>query len=99
MSIDHAALNTACFAEFGEDATYTPAGGSAKAVTVIVERGVEYVPGGSDSSMIERRTVLHLIKTEVSAPKRGDVCVVGATTYTVDAVVEDDGHVVRAVVR
>lgn len=99
MSIDHAALNASCFTAFGEAATYTPSGGSPVAITVIVDRNVDLAPGGFDSTVIERRTVLNILKTEVAAPERGDVCVVGATSYTVDSVFDDDGYVVKVAVR
>lgn len=99
MSIDHAALNAACFAEFGEAATYTPSGGGALAMRVIVDRTFDFAPGGLESSVIERRTVLNIKKSDVATPGRGDICVIGATTYTVDQVIDDDGAIVKAVVR
>lgn len=99
MSIDHAALNAACFTAFGEAGTYTPSGSAAQSITVIREHNVDFAPGGAESLVVERRTVLHIRKTEIASPGRGDTCVVDGTTYTVDAVLSDDGHIVQAVAR
>lgn len=96
--IDVAAINDPCFTAFGESATYTPAGGAAQSVTVIRDRGVDLAPGVYGSNVSELRTVLHIRKTDVAAPARGDACVVDGTTYTLEAPIEDDGYIAKWVV-
>lgn len=44
-----------------------------------------------DSELTDRRTVIGIRQSDIAAPARGDTILVGATTYTVDTVIADDG--------
>lgn len=85
MSIDHAALNVACFAEFGEAATYTPAGGAAQSVTVVVSAPDKVIGLGSVGAIVPAVTV-DLRVSEVAAPANGDSINVRSTSYRVATV-------------
>jgi len=68
MAVDAALvfLNTA---DFGESATYTPAGSTAFPVTVGFKRG----PSLLDGNLIETEAVCLLLKSEVASPTSGDI--------------------------
>ena len=70
------------FAVFGEAATYTPPGGSAAAVTVILDRSSEVVQQDRTAVTIEQPRAL-VRASEVAAPDHGDTLAVGATTWRV----------------
>jgi len=75
---------------FSLAATYTPTVGIASSVRVIVDDDVEILSMG-DSELTDRRTVIGIRQSDIAAPARGDTILVGATTYTVDTVIADDG--------
>lgn len=77
---------------------YTPAGGVAVSVSVIVDRNVELIAPG-ESGVVEWRTVLTLLKSEITKPRRSDAVVVGSENFSVDRVLDDDGYLIRVVVR
>lgn len=99
MTFDAAALSRTCFAALGEAGTYTPAGGVAVPVTVTVERNAELGGISPQFGAVERLTVIALLKAEVSVPVRGAVIAVASGSFTVDRVLDDDGYVVRVVVK
>lgn len=88
MSIDHAALNDTCFDTFGEAATYTPAGGSAAAVTVIVAAPDQVIGLGSIGAIVPD-VVVDLRVSEVAAPAKGDAITVRSIGYLVATVQRD----------
>lgn len=101
MAIDTAADVATLFAtaEHAVAATYTPTGGPAISTEVIIDRDLEiYRPDGYVLAS-ERQTVILLQVPDVATSKRGDTVLAGATTYTVDEVIEDDGAVRAVVVR
>lgn len=71
-------------------ATYTPTVGSPSSVRVIVDDDVEILSMG-DSEITDRRIVIGIRQSDISAPVPGDTILVGATTYTVNNVIADDG--------
>ena len=85
--------------DFADEATYTPASGAAKIDTrVIVTRDVDIV-SPDNAMLVERRTVVSLMRDDIASPKRGDTITVGETVYTVDAVTSDNGYIVQVAVR
>ena len=70
------------FAVFGEAATYTPPGGSAAAVTVILDRSSEVVQQDRTAVTIEQPRAL-VRASDVPAPGHGDTLAVGTTTWRV----------------
>lgn len=94
-----ATVAPAIFAALGEPATYTPAGGAAKSCTVILTEGVQLQPVGVESQVWQRGTTIDALLAEIgSTPARGDVFTVAGTTYTVQAILDDDGMTIKAVV-
>lgn len=83
----------------GEDATFTPAGGTAVPCRVIVNRSVLLQPAGMEAQVIERGTTIEAILSVIGAePNRGDVFTVGTETFTVGSIERNDGVTVEAVV-
>lgn len=81
------------FAALGTPATYTPPGGSAVDVTVIIDHDVEVI--GEYAQMSDRRTVISIQLSEVQAPKRVAELVVGGTRYSLDQRISHDGVITR----
>jgi hypothetical protein len=79
------------------DATYTPVDFFPVSVKAILEHDVDLMSIG-DASVTDRQIVIGIRKSEVSAPGRGDTVQIGASTYTVDSIVGDDGIVTQLVV-
>jgi hypothetical protein len=75
------------FEVFGEAATYAPPGGGAsQAVTVIIDRFRDRVPGDGEM-LVRQRRVAYVRKTEFStSPVAKGTLVVGAETHTIRAV-------------
>ena len=84
--------------DFAQSSTYTPTVGSPSTASVIVDENVEIV-GIGDSDVSDRRTVLTVQNTEVASPNSGDTFLIGAVTYTVDRIIEDDGAITQLVVK
>lgn len=77
-------------AALGRAATYTPpGGGSPVSCTVMVTAGGENAPGNLPV-IASGRTVIAFLAAEVPNPKRDGTILVGATTYIVDAPLEQD---------
>ena len=72
------------FAEFGEDASYTPAGGGPQSIRVVeVHLSDRY--GGENTLLVAQLGRRYSIrKAEIAAPAIGDTLVVGADTLRVD---------------
>lgn len=89
----------AIFNALGDLSTYTPAGGAAVACTVIVTFNVMLQPTGVESQVWQGGTTIEALCSEITnEPNRGDVFVVRSVSYTVQAVLENDGVSVRVVV-
>lgn len=99
MTVESAADVAAMFDadEFAVTAIYTPSGCSPISITLIVDKSVDLVTLG-ESDVSDRRTVLTVQNVDVSAPARGDTWTVGATVYTFERVLDDDGIVSQIVV-
>lgn len=92
--INNDALNTPCFAAFGEPATYTPAGAAAQSVTVIVSAPDKVIGLGSIGAIVPN-VVVDLRVSEVAAPARGDVITVRSVSYTVSTVELDSSGTIN----
>lgn len=83
----------------GDDATFTPAGGVPVSCHVFVTKSVMLQPAGVETQVWQRGTTIEALVSELGGePDRGDVFTVGSATYTVQAILENDGLVVKAVV-
>lgn len=71
------------------DAVYTPVSASPRQVRVIIEHDVDVI-AMAQSDLADRVTVINIRKSDVENPIAGDTVIVGASTYTVDVVIEDD---------
>jgi len=93
---------TALLAVLGEAGIYTPlAPGPALALRVIVERDVMTPIPGMEGMTIERRSVITVGAADLDGlvPALGDTVTVGAETWKVLAIEQDDGYLVRLKVR
>jgi len=91
---------TDLFNTVGEDATYTPVTGDACACKVWVMKDVEMQPFDFNAQAVERQTILECLVSEVSeTPQRGATFLAGTTTYTVQSVKENDGRILKLVVK
>jgi hypothetical protein len=79
------------------DATYTPVVGSPVSVKAILEHDVDLMSVGG-SNVTDRQIVIGIRKSEVALPGRNDTVQIGASTYTVDSIVDDDDIVIQVVV-
>ena len=87
-------------ATIGEDATYTPAGGETASPKVNVETEVEGQPNGMNgTAWVQIQTIEGLLSEFGQEPNVGDTITVGATTYTVKRVIENDGIFVKVAVK
>jgi len=83
----------------GESAVYTPSGGAAVACTVDIVHNVMLQPSGIETQVWQRGTTIEALLDEIGVePGRGDTFVVREQTYTVQAVMENDGVTVKVVV-
>lgn len=84
----------------GSAATYTPSGGDAVSLYALVEKGVQPQPGAYDAQAWQQGITISARLDDLGQePNRDDTIKVGATTYTVLAVLENDGQFVRVSVR
>ena len=68
-------------------------------VWVQVIRDLEYERPDRDVPVAELMDVANLLVEEVPAPRRGDTFVEGATTWTVDGILENNGYLVKVAVK
>lgn len=86
------------FDVLGDPCVYTDRHGNSFPARVIIEKNVELFTT-YDTTVPVRRNVASFLKSEVPEPKRGHVFVVGADTYTVDQIENDDGHTFRVLLQ
>lgn len=70
----------AVFAQFGKTAVYTPSGGAAIDVTVLLRHPDEIVAPAGISQRGEA-AMIHMLVSEVASPKRGDSIVIDGQGY------------------
>jgi hypothetical protein len=84
----------------GHPATYTPAGGQAVTLRVNLEVEVEPQPDGyGGGAWTQITTIEGLISGFGREPDIGDTVAIGAVTYTVKRVLENDGLWVKVAVK
>ncbi len=88
------------FAAAGEEATFTKSGGVPVDCNVFIDFNVQLQPSGMDTQVWQQGTVIEVCLSEIGdiEPDRGDVFVVDAVTYTVQAISENDGITVKVIV-
>lgn len=93
-------LHAAVFDELSDSiaAEYrvTP-GGSSVPVRVVINRDVDII--GDHGQVAEQRTTLRLDASEVGKPPSGSTVTVGAELFSVDRLLNHDGHVVEVITR
>lgn len=68
-------------------------------VWVQVIRDLMYERPDRDVPVAELMDVANLLVEEVPAPRRGDTIIEGAKTWTVDAVLENNGYLVKVAIK
>lgn len=84
----------------GAQLAYTTKGGDPVGdVWVQVIRDLMYERADREVSVAELMNVANMLVEEVPAPRRGDSFVEGAATWTVDAVLENNGYLVKVAIK
>ena len=83
MSFETIAVDTS-YRLLGKDATYTPDGGSAAAIKIMVRQPDQIVDIGS-SQILTETTLMELRVSEVADPNEGDVITYDSVNYVVDS--------------
>jgi hypothetical protein len=92
---------------FGQDATYTPSGGAAATVRVVLDRNVERAVAGMQGTAVEPRTQLTGYTSDLGEASRGDTITLGTEMFRLvskgfafgDAQSVDDGSIVTWIVK
>lgn len=84
----------AFFDSAGDPCTYTDGQANQYPSRVVIEKNVEQY-SAYDTTVPVRRSVANLPKADIPEPKRGHKIEVGADTYTVDQLADDDGFIYR----
>ena len=105
-----AAALPSIFADMGEDAFFTPAGGAGKDCKIFIDFNVQLQPDGLTAQTWQQATVIEALLSDPSLPaaldpygigaepNRGDTFVYDEITYTVGKVIENDGFTVKVAV-
>lgn len=81
-------------------ATFIPATGDPVSCSVDIRHAVEYSTSGMNSQYVERGTTLEYLLSETGQVARiGDTFLVGATTWTVEYILYNDGRFAKVVVK
>lgn len=81
------------------DALFTRDGGAGVNCRVILDRDILLQPNAMSAQVCERGTAIEAILSDVGAvPERGDMFIIGAETFTVQAIDKNDGYTVRMIV-
>ena len=81
----------------GDAVTYTAAGGSPASIKAIVNYGVQQT-WAIDAYVPERQVTVETLKTETPTIAKGDTFLHNSKTLTVDAVLDDNGYVIKSMV-
>jgi hypothetical protein len=83
----------------GRDATYTT-GGVSTNLKVVLDKMIDPGPGGFEGKAWQHmRTIECLLADLGGEPNKGDTFLVGANTYTVKEVLENDDRFVKVAVK
>jgi hypothetical protein len=94
------------FDQIGEDATYTPSGGSpVVACKIFIDFDVMLQPSGMEAQVVQVGTMIEALLLDdenigigTTEPSRGDKFTYDGTVYTVQAIEKNDGLTVKMVV-
>lgn len=87
------------FTEAGEDAVFTPAGGVPVDCHVFIDFNVMLQPAGVEVQVWQQGTTIEALLSEIGRePNRGETFTVDSVAYAVQAILENDGLTVKAVV-
>lgn len=81
----------------GDDVTYTATGGSPITIKAVVDYGTQQTYA-IDAYVPEKQVTVKTLKAETPLLARGYIFIHNGRTLTVDAVQDDDGYVITAVV-
>lgn len=82
----------------GDPCVYTDNQANTHSTRVVIEKNVEQF-SAYETTVPIRRNIANLPKADVPEPKRGHTIEVGADTYTVDQLDNDDGHILRVLLK
>lgn len=83
----------------GEAASFGPETGDAIPCVVFINHNVLLQPGSAEAQVWERGTTIEALLSEIGdEPERGETFTVDGILYTVQAILENDGLTVKAVV-
>ncbi len=85
MAVSFDPMLDACYAQFGEEATYTPPAGSPAAFSAIAQQPTLVDAGLSRAGFVAPTLVLTARKSELATPVRGGAVTFAATAYVVAA--------------
>lgn len=84
----------------GVSATYTPSVGDAVTLNVLLDKGVQMQPGPYEAQAHAQGVTISALLSELGKePDRDETFTIGATTYTILTVLENDNLFVRCSVR
>lgn len=86
-----------------EDAIFTPAAGAAIDCKVFIDFDVDLQPAGMEAQVWQRGTTIEALLSEIGRePDRGETFTLdipsAGTVYTVQAILQNDGLTIKAVV-
>lgn len=70
----------AAFAQFGKAAVYTPAGGEAQSITVMLS-SPDLIASAGGIRQTGEAPIIEMMVSEVAAPKKGDALVIGTDAF------------------
>ncbi len=80
-----AAAVDACYAAFGVDATYTPPGGGSPVACIVLKDSSDRHPAAGRGSPIMQGHIVEVRKSEIAAPARGGVLLIGSESLTIQS--------------
>jgi len=89
MAVETADDRLVMLADFGEAATFTPAGGSSSAITVIFDNAYEAVDTGGGVSFAVRQPRVTARTADLPGVSEGDTLTIGGTAYVIRIVMPD----------
>lgn len=89
MAVESADDRLIMLADFGVAASFVPAGGGAKAITVIFDNAYEAVDTGGGVSFAVRQPHVTARTADVAGATEGDALTIDGVTYTIRVVMPD----------
>lgn len=87
--VETASDRSLLLADFGEAATFTPAGGSAAALTALLLKEHESMDTGGSVRIVMTHPRVMCRTADLSTAAEGDSFAIGGVTYTVRVVMDD----------